>query len=141
MSEETLRLIIFLVMLLHGVGHIMGVVAALELFDVKGWSSKSWLLSGRLDANLNRVVCGVLFVIGFVGFVVTALALMDWGIPHANWRSMAVVMAVISLATIIVFWSAFVALVPNKIGALAVNGAILVAYFLLDWPTEADIGF
>lgn len=141
MSDQTLRVVIFLVMLLHGVGHIMGVVAALEVFAVKGWSSRSWLLSGPLSANANRVICGVLFLIGFIGFGVTALALMDWGVPHADWRSMAVVMAVVSLTMIIIYWDAFVALIPNKIGALAVNGAILIAYFVLDWPTEADIGF
>jgi hypothetical protein len=39
------------------------------------------------------------------------------------------------------FWNSFASLFPNKIGAIAVNIAVLVCLLWLNWPTEADIGY
>jgi hypothetical protein len=57
------------------------------------------------------------------------------------WRTLAIWSSVISLVAIALFWNAFVALFPNKIGAIAVDVATLVALLWASWPTEADIGF
>jgi hypothetical protein len=140
MSPQTLRIVMFIVLLAHGIGHTMGVLAALGLSTMESWSTHSWLLSG-LGETVNRVLCGLLYGVSVVLFVIVSLALMDWIVPHDAWRSLAVIGAVISLVAVIVYWQGLVALVPNKIGALVVNVAILVVYFIADWPSEADIGF
>ena len=41
-----------------------------------------------------------------------------------------------SLVTLTLFWNAFPALLPNKIGAIAVNVAVMVGVLIADWPTE-----
>ena len=50
--------------------------------------------------------------------------------------ALAVTGAVASLVGLALFWNAFPVLFPNKIGALAVDVAVLVGVLLVDWPTE-----
>jgi len=141
MSGTTLRIIIALVFFVHGVGHIMGVMPALGLSSLKRWSSHSWLLTPLLGETLSRIISILLFLAALIGFVGATLGLMGWLLPHDSWRSLAIVSAVISLVAIALFWNAFVAFFPNKVGAIAVDVATLVCLLVLNWPGEADIGF
>ena len=141
MSGTTLRIIIALVFFVHGVGHAMGIIPALRPVDVKGWSSRSWLLTPVLGEAASRIISIVLFLAAMLGFLAATLALMGWLVPHDSWRALAVVSAVISLVAIGLFWNAFVSLIPNKVGAIAVDIAVLVCLLVLNWPSEADIGF
>ena len=141
MSASTLRLIIALVFFVHGAGHAMGIMPALGLSSVKGWSSRSWLLTPLLGETASRIISIVLFAAALAGFLAAALGLMGWLVPHDSWRSLAVASAVISLAAIALFWNAFVTFIPNKLGAIAVDIATLVCLLVLNWPSEADIGF
>ena len=140
MSGTTLRIIIALVFFVHGVGHSMGIIPALGLSTVKGWSSQSWLLTPILGDTASRIISFVLFLAALIGFVAAALGLMGWLVPHDSWRTLAVISAVISLVAIALFWNAFVALIPNKVGAIAVDVATLVCLLVLNWPSEADLG-
>ena len=141
MSATTLRIIIALVFLVHGVGHSMGIIPAVRPVDVKGWSSRSWLLTPLLGEAASRIISVILFLVAMLGFLAATLALMGWLVPHDYWRTLAVAAAVISLVAIALFWNAFVSLIPNKVGAIAVDIAVLVCLLVLNWPTEADIGY
>jgi hypothetical protein len=141
MSGTTLRIIIALVFFVHGVGHAMGIMPALRLVNVKGWSSHSWLVTPLLGDGVTRIISVVLFLAALVGFLAAALGLLGWLVPHDSWRTLAIVSAVISLVAIALFWNAFVAFFPNKLGAIAVDVATLVCLLGLNWPSEADIGF
>jgi hypothetical protein len=137
----TLRIIIAVVLFIHGIGHIMGVLPALQVVDVAGWNSRSWLLTPIMGETASRILSAVLFLMALIGFLGSTLALMGWLVPHDWWRTLAVVSAVISLVTVILFWNAFVALVPNKVGALGVDITVLVCLLLLNWPSETAIGY
>jgi hypothetical protein len=141
MSGITLRIIIAVVLFLHGIGHIMGVIPALRPTEVKGWNSRSWLLTPLLGETVSRVLSGVLFIVALAGFVASGLALLGWLVPHEWWRTLAVVSAVVSLVTVVLFWNAFVSLIPNKVGALGVDIAVLVCLLVLNWPSEAALGY
>jgi hypothetical protein len=141
MSATTLRIIIAVVLFVHGVGHTMGIIPALRLLDVKGWSSHSWLLTPLLGDAAARIISIVLFLAGLIGFVGATLGLLGWLVPHESWRTLAVASAVISLVALALFWNAFVSFFPNKVGAIAVNVAVLVGLLWANWPSEADIGF
>jgi hypothetical protein len=141
MSGTTLRIIIALVFFVHGVGHFMGIMPALGLSTVKGWSSHSWLLTPLLGDTVARIISVILFGAALVGFLAAALGLMGWLVPHDSWRTLAVASAVISLIALALFWNAFVSLIPNKLGAIAVDVATLVCLLLLNWPSKAAIGF
>jgi hypothetical protein len=141
MSGTTLRIIIALVFVVHGVGHSMGIIPAVRPVDVKGWSSHSWLLTPLLGEAASRIISIILYLAALVGFLAAALGLMGWLVPHDTWRTLAVASAVISLVAIALFWNAFVSLIPNKLGAFAVDVATLVCLLGLNWPSEADLGF
>ena len=83
----------------------------------------------------------ILFGAAFVGFIAAALGLFGWLVPHELWRTLAVVSAVISLVGLALFWNSLAALFPNKIGAIAVDIAVLEGLLALNWPTETGIGF
>jgi hypothetical protein len=141
MSGVTLRIIIAAILFIHGIGHFMGVMPAMRLVEVTGWNSRSWLLTPLIGETASRILSVVLFLAALVGFVAATLALVGWLVPHESWRTLAVVSAVISIVTIALFWNAFVSLIPNKVGALGVDIAVLVCLLALNWPSEADIGY
>ena len=149
MSGTLLRAIIALVFAFHGVGHAMGVLPALSIVGGEGerrgwlrnWSSHSWLLTNLLGDRVSRILCIVLYAAALIGFLAATLSLLGWGIPHGWWRTLAVGSALISLAAVLLYWNALIFLFPHKVGALAVNVATLVCLLVLNWPSEADLGF
>ena len=141
MSGVTLRALVAVVLFIHGIGHVMGVIPALQLTDIKGWNSRSWLLTPILGETISRFLSIILFLVALAGFVASSLALLGWVVPHDWWRTLAVVSAVISIVTIALYWNAFVAFFPNKVGALGVDIAVLVCLLVLNWPTEAMLGY
>jgi hypothetical protein len=141
MSGMTLRIIVAVLLFIHGIGHFVGVLPALQLVHVKGWNSHSWLLTPILGETLSRILSIVLFLASLVGFVASALALLGWLVPHDWWRMLAIVFAVVSMVTVVLYWNAFVAFFPNKVGALGMDIAILLCLLWLNWPSEADLGF
>ena len=141
MSATTLRFIYAAVLFIHGVGHAMGLISAFRPVDVKGWSSRSWLLTPLLGETLSRIISIILFLASLVGFVAAALGLLGWLVPHDLWRTLAVASAVFSMVALVLFWNAFVSIIPNKLGAIVVNAVVLVGLLWANWPSETDIGF
>jgi hypothetical protein len=141
MSVTTLGIIIALVLFVHGIGHSMGLIPILGISSTETWHARSWLLSGPLGDTAGRIVGFILFAVALVGFIGAALGLMDWLVPHDWWQTLAIVSAVISMIAVVLFWNAFVMLFPNKIGAIAVNVAVLVGLLMAGWPTEAQLGY
>jgi hypothetical protein len=141
MTTATTRMLVGAVLLIHGIGHFMGVLGVLDLFKVKGWNGHSWLLTPLMGVGASRTLGVVLFAAVLVGFLGVGFALFGWLVPHAWWRSLALVFAVISLVTLVLYWNALVLVFPNKIGALGVNVAVLVCLLWLNWPTEAALGY
>lgn len=141
MSPNLLKILIAGVFFVHGIGHIMGLLPIMGVASTDTWTADSWLLTGLLGSSISRAIGFVLFLLAFLGFAGAALAVMGWLVPHELWRSLAVWSAVISLVAIFLFWNAFVAFFPNKVGAVAVNAATLAALLWMNWPTEAAIGY
>lgn len=150
MSATTVRSLITVALLFHGVAHLVGVTPAVGLVDPKkpstpawarNWSIRSWLLTDLLGDKIARIIAVVLLLASMVGFVGAGLGLNGWAVPHDWWRTWAMVSAVRSLVTITLYWNAFIRLFPQKIGSIAVNIAVLVCLLWANWPTEADLGF
>jgi hypothetical protein len=141
MSPSTLRTIISLVLLVHGIGHIMAFFPALNISSTETWHHRSWLLTSFVGDTASRVISIILFGAAFIGFIAAGLGLIDWLVPHDSWRTLAIVSAVISLVALGLFWNSFASFFPNKIGAIVVNVAVLLGLLISNWPTEADLGF
>jgi hypothetical protein len=133
------RIAVAVVLMAHGVGHALGVVPAfVPITD--SWNTRSALLSGPLGERRARVVGIVLWSACMVGFVASGLALLGAGLPVAWWEPLAVASSVLSLLTLALFWHGFPTLVPNKVGAIAVDLTAIVGIVFAGWPGDALLG-
>ena len=140
MSPKTLRTIIAIFLFVHAIGHIQGIVASLGVIKSETWNVRSWLFDGLLGEKGSRILAMILFVVCVLGFLATAFSFLGVGLPHELWRTLAIIFAVPSVLGLVAYWNAF-AQFFNKIGAIGVNGWILIGLLLLKWPSETEIGF
>jgi len=140
MSPKTLRTIIAIFLFIHAVGHIQGVVASLGVIKSDTWNVRSWLFDGLLGEKGSRVFALILFTVCVLGFFATAFSFLGIGLPHSSWRTLAIIFAFPSVLGLVAYWNAF-AQFFNKVGAIGVNGWILIGLLVLKWPTEAELGF
>jgi hypothetical protein len=140
MSPQTLRTIIPIFLFIHAIGHIQGVIASLGMIKSDTWHARSWLFDGLLGEKGSRTLATILFSVIVLGFLATAFAFMGIGIPHDAWRTLAIAFASLSALGLAAYWDVF-AMFFNKAGAIGVNGWILIGVLLLNWPSEAELGF
>jgi hypothetical protein len=140
MTPKTLRTIIAVFLFIHAIGHIQGIVASLGVIKSETWDVHSWLFDGLLGEKGSRTLALILFAACVLGFLATAFSFLGVGLPHESWRTLAIIFAVPSVLSLVAYWNAF-AMFFNKVGAIGVNAWILVGLLLLQWPSEAEIGF
>ena len=132
MSPKTIKLIAFILLLIHGIGHLQGVIASFGVKINNANATHSWLIT---DQNMSKVICIILFVLTAITGITAALSLMELIIPHYLWQNLALVSAVLSTACLIIFPDGF-AMFFNKVGAVVVN--IIIYYSILfhqKWPS------
>jgi hypothetical protein len=135
MSPKFIQIAIPVVLILHGVGHVMGVLTAANLVGTDTWHSRSWLLTGPLGDSTARIIALVLWAVTVAGFLAAGAGAFGWSVTAGSWRTIAVVMAVVSLIALALYWNAFASLFPNKIGSIAVNLAVLYGVLIAHWPS------
>lgn len=133
MSDSTIRLIAAVVLIFHGVGHYMGVLAGLGIKMTARMSGESPLLEGILGSQGIRAVCLILFALAFVGFIASGFSLLGWVVPQSLWLKLAVVSAVISMLGLVFYWNAL-AFFFNKFGAVLIDAAVFICLLFLHWP-------
>jgi hypothetical protein len=127
------------VLIAHGIGHILGIMP-LFLSTPESWNTRSWLLSRRMDQRVVTTIAVVLWLTCLVGFVLAGLGVFDLIVPTSWWRPLAVGCSVLSLVTLGVFWQGFPVLIPNKVGAIAVDLVLIVGIVFAAWPTAEMVG-
>ena len=134
MSDQVVRLVSFVVLLAHGLGHggALGALAWIALrpgSDTGAWTAaRSWLWPSVAPGTAT-LVASAFWIVSLVGFVVAALSY--WFGGGDAWRAMAIGSALVSGVGIVLFfgnWPMF-----NTLAALAVNAAVLVALVVLRW--------
>jgi len=139
MRPETLRIIAGIVILAHGIGHVMGYFPVLGLTGgIKNWSDRSWILGRLVGDSVARVIGLALWTALLIGFVMTALAVFGWLVPQEWFRDLALWSSAGSLLALFLFPNAF-AQIFNKVGAVAVNVALLVILLWKPWPPLSDL--
>jgi hypothetical protein len=143
MSDQTIKLIVAGVLLLHGLGH-GGAIGALAWIRLRprtptgDWhAARSWLVPS-LPADTAMTLASVFWIVSLVGFAMAALSFWGVLIPGSVWRPLAVASALVSIGGISLFfgtWPVF-----NTLAALVVNAAVLVAVLWLHWPEQAMFG-
>jgi hypothetical protein len=123
-SEMTRILLILgsIVLILHGVVHLMGTTVYLKLGNVEGLPYKTSLLGGRWEIGAVGIgLFGVLWGIVALGFIVSAVAMLtgwEW------WQPALIGVTIASLLLTLFDWSSAYA------GAI-LNTLILIALWLL----------
>jgi hypothetical protein len=140
MSTETLRIIIAIVLIAHGIGHSLGILPAIGMKLTEAHSSDSWLLTRLLGSTISRVLALILFLGALIGFIGAGLGLFDWLVPSDLWQQLSVWASIISLVGLAIFPNAFPAIFPNLVGAVGLDIAVLVAVLWLKWPPGIVLG-
>jgi hypothetical protein len=120
---KAFKIIIAVVLVVHGLIHLMGTAAYLKLANVQGLPYKTTVLGGRWDLGEFGIgIFGVLWAVAAIGFVVVPIA---WLMNKNWWRPALIVVTLLSLALTVLDWE------TAKTG-VAVNLINLVILWL--WP-------
>ncbi len=131
MSNELVRAILAIIVGAHGIGHVLFLAAVLGLTDW-GQSSSSWLLSSEVVA---KAVGGVIWAVALIGFVAAAIGVFS---ESSWWRTLAVVVSLVSLAGLALFWDN----PPTQpvIAAAIFDVVVLLALLVFKWPPSSVVG-
>ena len=134
MVDITVELVIFVALLVHGIGHAaalatLGILAFRPAINMGNWKSAgSWLLP-RLPKSAATALASALWVASFAGFLVVALSWWGVFLPDV-WRPLGILSALVSTAGILQFFRTWP--MGNTLAALGMNGvAVLLA---VAWP-------
>jgi hypothetical protein len=132
MTTKSIKLIAFIMLLVHGIGHFQGVAAALGARINNADPAQSWLLK-RFGNHANKTLCLILFSLtGLLG-ILTALSFKGMLLADI-WQTLAAATAILSTSCLMLFPNGF-AMFFNKIGAITVNLAIYYSIiFGQNWP-------
>jgi hypothetical protein len=104
------------VVLLHGLIHLMGFVAYWQIAELQNLPYKTTLLKGQLEVGKTGIrVFGVLWLVATVGFVAAAIGLVA---DQGWWRTVMLGSALFSLMIAVLDWN------------VAILGAIVDAVIL-----------
>ena len=109
-----------IVLVLHGLIHLMGTAAYLKLAVIQQLPYKTTVLGGRWDLGAGGIAeYGVLWAVAAIGFVVAALAFwFGW----AGWQPLLLGVTLLSLALTALDWDVAFAGVILNIVILALLG-------------------
>jgi hypothetical protein len=97
------------------------------------WPDSSWAFSKLLGDETTRLLASISLVLAAIGFVAGGVGIF---IRQAWWRPMVVGSAAFSTLIFIFFWDGKLQALDEKGGVgLLINLAILIAVFLLKWPS------
>ena len=134
MSDSTLRVLLAMVLILHGIGHGLGILSTFGLKLSRTQSSHSPILNNLLGDSIANGVGLVLWVVLLVVFVVAGIGLLGYGFT-AQWQTIAIFASILSLIGLFFYWNAFPLLFPHKIGAIAADIGTIVCLVWLKWPS------
>ena len=134
MSGGTWRIILTLVIVAHGIGHVLFLAPCLGIAQW-GQSAHSWLLTRTLGDGATRVIGSLLWLVVIAGFVTASVGLLG---QHTWWRTLASASAGASLLAMLLFASR--GSMQPVLSAALVDIAILVALLWVHWPSVDLVG-
>lgn len=121
---------LFVLLAIHGIGHMLGVVASFRKSSSNNWNTDSWILDQWTTADIRRSTAACLFIFAALASITAALSTRGWIFEVYEWRTLAIVSAWTSLISIILFPNSLYNIF-NRTAAILLNIAIIVALFLL----------
>jgi len=124
-----LKLLIAVVVLAHGVGHVLFLAPALNLASWADQIGHSWLVTPLLGDGLTRTLAAIVWsstIVLFVGAVMGFFAGSEW------WRTAAIAGSIVSAAGIVLMWDGLPT--GSAVAALVFDAIVLVSLVWADWP-------
>jgi hypothetical protein len=134
MSGGFWRVVVALVIMVHGIGHVLFLAPCLGITQW-GQSAHSWLLTKTLGDVATRVIGSLLWLVVIVGFLAAGIGLLG---QFAWWRTLAVASAGGSLLALVLFASG--SSTQPLLSAAGMDIAILVALVWIHWPSVDLVG-
>jgi hypothetical protein len=134
MSGGILRILVALVILVHGIGHVLFLAPCLGMTQW-GQAAHSWLLTRALGDGPTRAIGALLWLAVIVGFTAAAMGLLG---QQAWWRPVASGAAGVSLLALALFANGISRQPLLSAGLMDV--AILVALLWVQWPSADLVG-
>ena len=134
MVELSIELVIFVALLVHGIGHgaalaTLGILAFRPAIHTGNWkAARSWLLPS-LPGSAATALASALWIVSLVGFL--AVALSWWGalLPDL-WRTLGILAAAVSTLGIVLFFRTWP--LANTSAALGMN--VVTVLLAVAWP-------
>lgn len=117
--------------ILHGLVHLWYVVLSQKLVEFRpemGWTGVSWIFTNLLGDSITRLLASVFYSMAAIAMIASGIGIISRG----GWsRSLLIGSALLSSATIILFWDGSVQRVVEKgLVGLLISVAILVVVML-----------
>ncbi len=100
--SKTLTLFISIVLLLHGIIHLMGTAVYLKWMEIEGFPFKTTVFGGHWDlGEVGIKIYGMLWALAFLGFIASVVTLLNgWQI----WTNLLWIVTLFSLLLTIMDW-------------------------------------
>jgi hypothetical protein len=135
MSPDVLRIGLAVVLVFHGLGHVLFLAPALRLASWADQTGGSWLLGAAFGDGIAHAAGAVVWAASAILFVGAASGLL---LTQEWWRPMAVAGAVASLIGIVAFWGGIAP--SSAIAALVIDVIVLVGLLVARWPSASAVG-
>jgi hypothetical protein len=130
-----LKLALALIVLGHGLGHVLFLAPSLRVADWAGQSAHSWALTGTLGDGVARGIAAVIWTVSIALFIA---AVAGWLTDASWWRAATVAGSVVSIVGIVLFWDGIAT--SSAAMALAFDVVLLVALLVAHWPASEAVG-
>jgi hypothetical protein len=134
MSNDLLRIVLAVVVLAHGIGHVLFAPLAFSAMRIPA-SGQSWLLTGTVGKGFTDVIATGVALGLVVAFSVGAYGVFT---QATWWRPLLIAASAISIGLIALYWDGLPT--SSAFFALAFDALVLVALLVLHWPSEAAVG-
>jgi hypothetical protein len=116
-------------LLIHGIGHSLGLFPVFGWAKASNWSSHSWLIG---DSGVARILAALIWAMAILAFVGAAFGLLGLPLLRDLWQPLSLGGAVVSLVGLLFYWQAFPATF-NKLGAIGVDLLVLYGLLIARW--------
>ena len=123
-----LRIVIAIILIGHGIGHIMGFVGTWtnwQPFTEPSFNHEPWIFSdGVFIQSVLGKIFGIFWLLAMIGFFAAAVGLIA---NQSWWSSIVIIASILSLLAVIPWWNTFTPGIMSKVSAVVVDIIILVA--------------
>lgn len=127
-----MRLFIGLLILLHGLVHLLYFGQSLRYFELQpkmNWPDDSWVFSKLLNIKTLRMLTGILCIVATIGFVISGTGIIF--LPKL-WFEISLGAVIFSDLVFILFWDGRWHNLANQGGySFLINAVIIIIIFIL----------